>query len=180
MAKLLTVAQFAAELGVSTQSVNAAIQKGRIKAIKKEGKPRVIDAIEGKAQWDKAKTEKAKAKAAKKKKEKEPPKKVEPEKFEGLTLYSAELREKVAKMKLQELKADEQAGRLVSREEVERDAFSIARKVRDKLFNMPLRLAHEFAAETSPHQCEILLQRELVKVLEELTKVEVDKDGNVK
>ena len=54
-------------------------------------------------------------------------------------------------------------------EKVEREAFSLARSVRDAVNSIPDRVANQFAAETDPVVIHQALSEELRKALERLT-----------
>lgn len=185
---LISTNEFAKIMGVGIRAVQKAINDKRINA-KRNGKNWCINAEKAKAQWlqntslieskksnknifDLAEKESLKNETEKKS---DLPDLNEPEEIK--TLAEAERREKIAKAKLAEMKADEQAGTLVNAEQVERDSFEIGRKVRDGILAVPIRIAHELAAEHDPHKVEVLLQRELTQALEELTKRKVKEDG---
>lgn len=176
MAKLLSVSQFATQIGVSRQAVDKAIKMGKLTIAESRGRFRFIDVEKGRGEWQQNKLKK-KIKN-KIKKEIPPPKPAET--YQGLTLYSAQLREKIAIMKIQELKAAEQEGRLIDADVVKQSAFEVWRKVRDNLLNIPTKIGHALAAETNPQKVEVMIQRELISTLQEITKREVDIKGNVK
>lgn len=57
------------------------------------------------------------------------------------------------------------AGELVSKEQVGREAFHVARTVRDRLQRLPSRLRDELAAEDDPAAVHALLEREIREAL---------------
>lgn len=69
---------------------------------------------------------------------------------------------------LARLEYEQKAGSLVSAEEVKKEAFKIARIVRDSILNIPDRVAAELAAETNQFRVHKRLTEELRKALEEL------------
>lgn len=74
--------------------------------------------------------------------------------------------------KLTQLKYEEQAGTLVAADQVKKEAFDLARSIRDALFNLPDRLAQEFANETNPFVINRRLSAEIRHALEGLGKEE--------
>lgn len=66
-----------------------------------------------------------------------------------------------------ELRHLELLGRVVSKEEVEKEAFESARTLRDQLFNIPDRVATVIAAERDPVRVHEALTREIRRVLHE-------------
>ena len=70
--------------------------------------------------------------------------------------------------KMAKLDFEERSGKLVQADEVQVAAFNTARRVRDRLFCIPPRLAAVLAAESDAHTVEQILQRELRNALEEL------------
>lgn len=196
MKKLLTAQQFANRIGVSKSAVTIHLRSGKVPAKKNKQGHWLIDEAKAKKAWQENMSHismKAKGSpmanethipARKKEADKKEADKKEPPALPDLnepvaitTLAEAEKREKIAKAKLAEMKADEQAGTLVNANKVEHDAFEIGRKVRDSILAVPIRIAHELAAEHEPHKVEVLLQRELTQALEELTKRKVKEDG---
>tara|TARA_R100000781_G_C4023682_1_gene108048 strand:- start:22 stop:501 length:480 start_codon:yes stop_codon:yes gene_type:complete len=59
--------------------------------------------------------------------------------------------------------------KLIEADLVEREAFTVARAVRDSLGNLPDRLSNQFAAETDPVVIHQILTTEVRKALEVLT-----------
>lgn len=82
------------------------------------------------------------------------------------TKYQAQ-REKF-KAKISELDYLERIGTLVQAEEVEADAYRVARQVRDAILNVPSRLAGILAAESGQRRVHDLLEQELRQALEAL------------
>lgn len=65
------------------------------------------------------------------------------------------------------LEYEERIGKLVSRAEVEAEAFRVGRLLRDRLFVIPGRVSAQIAAETNPKRIAALLDREFRTVLDE-------------
>ncbi|OSM07612.1 hypothetical protein MAIT1_04409 [Magnetofaba australis IT-1] len=70
--------------------------------------------------------------------------------------------------RLVKLDFEERSEQLISADEVRVSAFNMARRVRDRLFNIPHRLASVLASETEAAVIEERLELELRKALEEL------------
>ncbi|MEO5347925.1 MAG: hypothetical protein H7834_16345 [Magnetococcus sp. YQC-9] len=67
------------------------------------------------------------------------------------------------------LDLEERRGRLLKADDVEREAFELGRRVRDRLLNIPSRVSANLAAETDFKVIERLLIQELRTALEELS-----------
>ena len=70
--------------------------------------------------------------------------------------------------KLTRLDYEERTGKLLNAEDVAKEAFALARRVRDRLLNIPGRMASVLASETDSKAIELLLSQELRIALEEL------------
>ena len=71
--------------------------------------------------------------------------------------------------KLTRLDYEERTGKLLNAEDVAKEAFALARRVRDRLLNIPSRMASVLASETDSKAIELLLSQELRIALEELS-----------
>jgi hypothetical protein len=71
--------------------------------------------------------------------------------------------------KLEKIKYEKQVGSLVSRKQVELEAESLGRRTRDAVLNVPPRIAALLAATTERTKCELIVESELRKALEEIT-----------
>ena len=71
--------------------------------------------------------------------------------------------------KLTRLDYEERTGKLLNAEDVAKEAFAVARRVRDRLLNIPSRMASVLASETDSKAIERLLIQELRVALEELS-----------
>lgn len=175
--KLITLSEFSKIVGVTNQAVVYAIKKGKVPSAKKVKGVWQLNRVKAKKEWDANTDPIASAKGKKlrvsKKKEKAIDKAevFEPKTFEGLTLADADRQDKVYKARMSQLKYLKESGELVSIADVKREAFEIARKVRDALMSIPARVSHELAVETDPHTLELQLQKELTDVLDKLMEV---------
>lgn len=169
--KYISISEFAKRIGISRQKVNYAANNGKFEFKKINGK-KVVEPKSAKKQWDANKTETASKKNPSGKSKHKEDKSAEPPRYLGLTTADAERQEKVYKARLSELKYNEQAGKLVDAELVKKEAFQSSRRARDAIMRIPMRMSHEFAAETDPHKLEIMLAKALQKALEDYIKKE--------
>lgn len=72
------------------------------------------------------------------------------------------------KARLAQLELEQREGKLVEAEAVKREAFRVARLVRDALLNLPDRVAGELAAETNQFKVHQRLSHEIRRALEDL------------
>jgi len=84
------------------------------------------------------------------------------------TLAASKAKREAFMAELARLEYEQKAGSLVPIEDVKKQAFKMARIVRDSLLNIPDRLAAELAAETNQFRVHTRLTEELRKALEEL------------
>lgn len=84
------------------------------------------------------------------------------------TLAASKAKREAFMAELARLEYELKAGQLVPIEDVKKEAFKMARVVRDGILNIPDRLAAELAAETNQFRVHTRLTEELRKVLEEL------------
>ena len=169
--KYVTIPEFALLVGVHKKNIYNLADSGKI-TTKLIGSRRMIDPVVSKKEYkdnvSPSAQKKGRQSAAKKLGKKIIPKKdKEPELPKGfITIAEAERQEKVYKAKLAQIKYKEQASLLVKADQVKRESFEMGRNTRDAIMNVPARISHELAAETSPHQLEIKLTKELAKALE--------------
>ncbi|MBF0260445.1 MAG: hypothetical protein HQL97_01235 [Magnetococcales bacterium] len=92
------------------------------------------------------------------------------EKIQGAPNYqiSRAIRE-TYNAKMARLDYEERQRKLLRAEDVEREAFELGRRVRDRLLNIPSRVAATLAAETDFKTIERLLVQELRTAMEELS-----------
>lgn len=171
MAQPITCAAFAEQRGVSGAAVTRAIKEGRLKksvSYTPGGRPQ-IDPELGHAEWDKNtrpdKRNNPNAKSVEVDEDDNP-----------LASYAASRAKKEAyQAELARLEVQTRLGKLVDADEVKREAFNIARRVRDGLLNIPDRISAELAGEGDAFKVHQMLTDEIRKTLTELA--EVAKDG---
>jgi hypothetical protein len=89
-----------------------------------------------------------------------------------LSLANAARLEKVQKVRLLHMEIEEKAGNLVSRSDVERTAFDLARRGQEALMGIADRLSPQLAAEADPHRVHVMLSDELRRVCELIASLE--------
>lgn len=154
---LMGVTEYAAHRGVELYAVQYAIARGRIRI----GADNRIDSEEADRAWE-ANTLHTNARPGPRRHEQrtEPP--TRPTEAEpGISYADARALREVFDAKRKQLELEVRQGTLVRRDEVEREAFSQFRMLRDACFNLPPRLAAQLAAESDPNVVHDLLEGEL-------------------
>ena len=170
----LSAREYSQHRGVALASISQAISEGRLRrSVKRHGRGYVIDPDMADAELAAnnspsrgGKREKGKVGMVTPPVSNVPP----PDSFDGETETYTE-----AKTRHERLKADlaaldlaEKEGKLVESAAVEREAFRVARLVRDGILNIPDRIAGDLAAETDQFAIHQKLTAELRKALEGL------------
>ena len=169
--KYLNQTEYAAHRGITQQRVSQLIRDGYFKgALKNFGSRKLIDPVkadrllnEGLRQ-DKCKSPK---------KEKTPAEQQKIIKQAGLelvTLAEAQRLKVNYEAALRKLDFEKEDGMLVNAEQVEKDFFNSARRVRDAILNIPNHLSAELATLTDIHAVSTKLTTELTAALEELSR----------
>lgn len=164
----VTPTAYAKHRGVSPAGVFDAIQKGRLDASleRKDSGRFLIDVEAADAEWA-ANTDSGTGSLAHAKNRMPAlPEPAEP----GETMSYAEARaaHERFKARLAELEMEEREGKLIEADAAKREAFRVARQVRDALLNLPDRVAGELAAETNQFKVHQRLVAEIRRALEEL------------
>lgn len=189
MAKM-TFAAYAKHRGVSAPTITQAVKGGRISVeVDPKTNRRVIDSEKADVEWNRnvdaakqAGPNAAKARAAAARGEPavdggDGPGSDEsgggaalPQALDssGVALVVSRARREFYMAEVARLNFEQRAGSLVAVDEVQRRAFSIARTVREALFNIPDRLASQLAGETDPRRVHLVLTTELTRALEAL------------
>lgn len=179
MGTFLSAAEYAKRRGVDHPAILKAINAGRLsRSVRRHGRGYVVDAELADAElaantapgWG-GKREKGKPVDA------PPPDDGDDDPGPGRAAGTGDGFEtyNAAKTRHERLKADlaaldlaEKEGRLVEATAVEREAFRVARLVRDGLLNIPDRVAGELAAETDQFKVHQMLSAEIRRALEGL------------
>ena len=175
----LSIRAYARQKGVSDTAVHKAIKSGRI-PVEADG---TIDPSKANAAWERntSPAQQRKPVPVKPAPDKPSPPPVrqatqrpaEPEagsSTAGVPNYqmSRAVRE-TYNAKLTRLDYEERTGKLLNADDVAKEAFAIAHRVRDRLLNIPSRMASVLASETDSKAIELLLSQELRIALEELS-----------
>jgi len=87
----------------------------------------------------------------------------------GQSLSESQRQKALYDAAIRKLDLDERAGESLKAADVEKDAFEMARRVRDAILNVPNRISPEIASMTDVHLVSEKLTTELVAALEELS-----------
>lgn len=156
MSKLMTASEYAAHRGITAVTVSKALQIGRITA-KKKGNAYQIDPVKADAQWaanTRADHKDSSVKVDHRKKGDDKPTYTE----------SRAIKEEYA-ARLKKLEYEKEIGNLVSAEDVERDAYDMARSTQSQVMSVPDRVAGQLVGMTSIVDIKTLLKRELRQAL---------------
>lgn len=161
---MLSQAQFAKEMGVSQEAVRLAIKSGRVVSWREE-KGRVrIDSEKAKAEWA-ANTQKR------------TPVQQEMRGVQGPTINQSRTILEEYRAKMAQADYEEKIGTLVLGDTVKKQAFASAREARDRLMNIPDRVAGLVAAESNERACHEILMQEIRAVCDELSRVGEEKEA---
>lgn len=153
--------------GVSPEAVNRAIKSGRlVKSVTRDKKnwPRIDPKLADK-EWEEN-THQGNSLLERKKRAENESAKAQASPSSSYANSKA-IRENYL-ARLAKLDYEERSGKLVDAEAVKKEAFKVARTVRDGLLNIPDRVAAEFAGLTKPHEIHVRLSEEIRKALEAL------------
>jgi hypothetical protein len=157
---------YAKHRGVALQTVMAAIQKGRIQSFEKLDSGRYkINVEKADAEWL-ANTDTGQGAPAHAKNQiiVTP----EPDSDQPISYAEARAQHERFKARLAQLELEEREGKLVEAEAAKREAFRVARLVRDAMLNIPDRVAAELAAETNQFKVHQRLTHEIRRALEDM------------
>lgn len=161
---MVSASEFARQMGVTPEAVRYAIKAGRVKSWKEvDGKFR-IDAEKAKAEWI-ANTQKR------------TPIQEEMRGVQGPSINQSRTILEAYRAKMAKVEYDEKVGTLVLADTVKRQAFASAREARDRLMNIPDRVAGLVAAESSERACHDILMKEIRAVCEELSRAGEETGG---
>ncbi len=82
--------------------------------------------------------------------------------------------------KLTQLQFERESGKLIPIEEVKTSAFNAGRRVRDRLLNIPDRIAPQLVGKTNIFEIKNILKSELTKILEELSSNPYQESSEIK
>ena len=164
--------QLAEALGVSKQRVSRAIKDGLLvnsirEKPKKPGQPYKFDLSKAKKEWadniDPAKQ--------REQDKQDQTKDLASDNTAGLSNYQrAKTASEAYRAKLYKLDYEEKAGNLISVDDVKAEAFKTARRVRDSILALPMRVSQELAHMDDAHQIQVYLREQLAEALKDLDK----------
>lgn len=165
----VTPSHYAKHRGVSPQAVFDAIDKGRlVESVERKPSGRyLVDVDAADAEWA-ANTNAGTGSLAHASRQPEPPPELPSDDDAPMTYAEARAQHERFKARLAQLELEQREGTLVEAEGVKREAFRVARVVRDALLNLPDRVAGELAAETNQFKVHQRLTQELRRALEDL------------
>jgi hypothetical protein len=174
--KFMTVAAYARHRGVTPEAVRYAIRVGKLQnaiVMSKAGVPKVDHEI-GDQEW--VLTPRAVGQEAVGVGD---PTSTWPDDMKKVPLLAeSRAKREFADAQLAELKLEKEKGKLIDADSVRREAFKVARFVRDALLNIPDRVAPELAGESNVFKVHARLTEEIRKTLESLRFEPVDSETN--
>ena len=169
----LSIRAYARQRGVSDTAVHKAIKSGRITP-EPDG---TINPVKANAAWNRNSDPAQQRKPAPTPPPKTRPQPIQPAvqipsppKATGPDFQTSRAVKETYAAKMAMLDFEERTKGLISTDEVRVSAFNLARRVRDRLQLIPHRLAAVLAAEMISEEVEKILEKEIRKALEELTK----------
>jgi hypothetical protein len=164
---IVSAAEYARQRGISKAAVSLAISEGKLPtAAVKAGRNWKIDTELADREWRENTNPVMGAPTHAKPKGHSVDDESKPVGTETLAASKAKRESFLAE--LARLEYEQKAGSLVSADDVKKQAFKMARIVRDSILNIPDRVAAELAAETNQFRVHKRLTEELRKALEEL------------
>ncbi len=148
--KLMSISAYARHRNVSLAAIQEALKRGRIQFPDSKGK--WINPVQADRDWSQN-TDVSKVRSGY-------------ESDKGYTTARTAREHYLAR--LAKLDYEEKIGKLVDAEKVKRDAFDIARRVRDHLLNIPDRISAELVGITDQPTMHSVLTREITTALQEL------------
>lgn len=146
---LITVGEYARKHGMTPANISRAIRQGRIKVLRHDGHRPFFDEAQADRDWRNRKDEKHSGAIP--------------------SLNESKARAEFFKAEKAEVELERIKTRLVDADLVRRQAFGLARKARDRLMNVPDRIAAEIAAESDARRCHAILAREISDVCREIS-----------
>lgn len=168
MGEMVSQAEFARRVNVTRQRVHSLVKEGRLRLVGKKGKRKLLDFEKSVRAFESTKDPTKESKIA-------PGGLVEDSDDvadDGGWSFSKARREReTANARRQKLALKKEEGKLVVRKEVERDAFSIGRIMRDALLAITPRIQDALVAARTRKKVNALLSKEIDGVLAELEQI---------
>ena len=162
----LSIRGYARHRGVAESAVRKAITQGRITK-GKNGKinPKIAD-----KEWNKN-TDPAQIKAEVAEEKPDYSQNSAPNSISGPSYQQSRAIKEAYGAKLLRLQFEKESKKLISTDDVKVSAFNAARMTRDRILNIPDRVIPQLVGKTDIFEMKEILKAELIKALEELSKV---------
>ena len=162
----LSIRAYARHRGVTEAAVRKAIRQGRVSK-GKNGKinPKIAD-----KEWNKN-TDPAQIKAEVAEEKPDYSQNSAPNSISGPSYQQSRAIKEAYGAKLLRLQFEKESKKLISTDDVKVSAFNAARMTRDRILNIPDRVIPQLVGKTDIFEMKEILKAELIKALEELSKV---------
>ena len=162
----LSIRAYAKHRGVTEAAVRKAISQGRIS----KGKNGKINPEKADNEWNKN-TDPAQIKRASPEEKPDYSQNSAPYSLSGPSYQQSRAIKEAYSAKLIRLQFEKESKKLISVDEVKVTAFNAARMTRDRILNIPDRVIPQLVGKTNIFEMKEILKAELVKALEELSKI---------
>jgi len=158
---LITLAAYAKLRGYNDKTVRDAYHQKQITAVKK-GRNYFVDPDVCDREWRENRRGRVDRQNAE----------MDPDFEEGQDSFAKARTDKErANAELAKLKLKKEQGSLLPRSMIERQSFEMARRIRNSILTIPVKVAPQVASEIDPHEVEVIIYRELNQALEDLSKL---------
>jgi len=161
--KLMSFVEYSRHRKCHLKTVQQATEAARIGVVMRNGRA-MIDPVQADEQWQRN-TDQAYAKMQNGKHTELQPRTPGVPSFHDARAIEKDFNAKIAK-----LNYEEKVGSLINAEAVEKRIAQLAIMTRDKLMIFPSKVAFELASESNPNKIQIMLEKEVVKALKDLTR----------
>lgn len=162
------VSEFASRKGVTLRAVQSAIVSGRIEVDKFEGTRKLLDFKKQSKNWDDSEDKTHQTRIYDTGEDSDDI----PGNMSALNV--AKLRKERAVAKLKEMEALQKAGDLIDIKKAKDIIERAVKRARDRIRNIPQKVAAELAAENDPHYIEIKLLEEIDECLGNLKDIKIN------
>jgi len=156
---IVSLSAYARHRKLNVKTVRDAIDQGQITAERKDGKV-FIDQESADKEWLENRASRGHLSPGDKKK---------PDKYAAARALKEQANAELVILTLAERKKS-----LIKIEEVERQGYEMARRIRNSILNIPAKISPSLAAVVDPHEMEVILYRELNQALEDLSKIKTN------
>lgn len=162
----LSIRAYAKHRGVTEAAVRKAISQGRIS----KGQNGKINPEKADNEWNKN-TDPAQIKRASPEERPDYSQNSAPYSLSGPSYQQSRAIKEAYSAKLIRLQFEKESKKLISVDEVKVTAFNAARMTRDRILNIPDRIIPQLVGKTNIFEMKEILKAELIKALEELSKI---------